>query len=273
MPVTHVLRSKIERMPEDEAKQMVDGIVIIEKSYALNIIEEAINIARSEDAFWSSYHLSDAALALNSMGDGKRALEIINEAIDAAYSIEDILERSESQKHIAPRLVQMHRIEEAFEIARSIADPQIKASALLGIIPELSQIKREVDEEVIKEAKKSIEEALRQGMDFDMTSSLVKEILETELRIDLSEYSKEAEETGLFLKGQKKHPTKVAIELGWVFKNLWLARSLYAKAGTDEKVKEVDERLKWMSRFSPLDIRPLEEEEMDLFVERKSFAN
>lgn len=267
--VTQVFSSEIERMPEGEGKQLVDGIISIEKSRALSIIEEAINIAHSEDAFWSSHYLSDVALTLNSMGDGKRALKIINEAIDVAYSIDDFLERSESQEHIVLRLVQMRKIKEAFETACSIEDPQRKASALLGIIPELGRNKKEVDKEVIKETKESIEDALRQGMDFTSTSQLVKEILETKLKIDLSEYSKEMEETGLFLKGQKEHPTKVAIELGWVFKNLWLARSLYAKVGSAEKVKEVDEKLKWMGRFSPLDIRPLEEEEMNLFIERE----
>lgn len=251
----------------EKAKKIVNGIIRTEKSVALNIIEEAINVARSDNVFWSSHYLGSAASILDWMGEEKRATDIMEEAITSARSIEDFSLRSETQKDIVSRLLRMEKIKKAFEIARSIEDSEEKAFALVSIIPKLSHIK-EIKGRVIKETKKSIEEALRQGMIFGRTYELVKNILETELKIDLNEYSKQAEETGLFLKGQKEHPANIAIELGWVFKNLWLARSFYAKAGSDEKVKEVDERLKWMGRFSPLGIRPLKEEEMSLFVER-----
>ena len=238
------------------------------------IIEETINIGRStniayfDGGFWLPRYLSYAAFMIDRVGNHDRALKVINEAIDTAQSLEDLFLRFESLKDIVSVLVLMHNVEKAFELARSIEDPEERVFALVNIVLKLHQIE-EIKEEIIKETKRSIGEALRQGMNFDRIYGLVKNILETELKIDLSEYSREAEETGLFLKGQKEHPAKVAIELGWVFKNLWLARSLYAKAGSDEKVKEVDERLKWMGRFSPLDIRPLEEEEMNLFVERE----
>lgn len=238
------------------------------------IIEETINVCRStniaysDGGFWSSRYLSYAAFMLDRVENHDKALKVINEAIYTAQSLEDIFLRLESLKDIVSVLVLMHKVEKAFEIACSIEDPEKKAFALVKIIPELHQTE-EAKVEVINETKKSIEELLRQGMDFHRTYELIKDILETKFKIDLSEYSKEVEETGLFLKGQKEHPAKVAIELGWVFKNLLLARSLYAKAGSDKKVKEVDGRLKWMRRFSPLDIRPLEEEEMNLFVERE----
>lgn len=242
----------------------MDEIRNIEKLRVQGIIEEAVNTARSADSFQRSRLLSDCALVLSWIGEEEKATEIMNEAIDTAFSIKS----SQSLGHIVSQLVQMDKIKKAFVIAQSIEDPKEKAFALVKIIPKLTKIK-EVKEEVIKESKKSIEEAILQGMDFGSTYDLVKIILEMEQKIDLSEHSREAEETGLFLKGQKEHPAKVAIELGWVFKNLLLARSLYAKAGSDKRVKEVDERLKWMGRFSPLDIRPLEEAEMNLFVERE----
>ena len=272
--ITQALSGVIKEMPEEDSKKMVNVMIRRERSIALNIIEEAINVARSDDAFWSSHHLGNVASVSNWIGEERRAMEIMEEAIDTACSIEDFLSKSWALRDIVSQLVKMGKIKKALEIARSIEDPEENSFAMVKIASNISQT--EVDEEmakeeVVKETKKSIEEAIRQGMVFDKLSALVEAIQETGLKIDLSEYSREAEETGLFLKGQKEHPTKVAIELGWVFKNLWLARSLYAKAGSDEKVKDMDKRLKWMGRFSPLDIRPLEEEKMNLFVEREEF--
>lgn len=237
------------------------------KARALEVVQMAFEAAQGTEDFIRSELLGRIAVVLSWIGEKEESAVRMDNAIEIARHVGAPSLISLSLRDRVTQLLAMDQVNEAIQLAGSIEEPDERSKALLKIIPHLAD-RTEIRKEAIEQAKKSIGAALRLGISLDSLFILVEGIREIEPQIDLSDYAREAEETGLFLKGLSRHPTKVAIELGWVFKNLWFASSLYKRSGSSEKINWLEQRLRRIGVFSPLAERPLKAEEIDLFVER-----
>lgn len=254
-------------------RQIVTSIAeALQKHRVDQVVREACQVSEQAQDLVKGMIKTWIAADLRQMGRVAEATEIVGAAEQIAEDYPHDSVRSELRRGLARMDMAFENFENAYSRAKRIPLSFTRALTLFELMHEITR-EHPMAERVRESAAAAVIESVQHGVALHQISFLVREGMRTAALPNLQELADRAEATALFLRGKEREPAVDLIEVGWAFRNMELASTMFSKSGDGKAASRVTSTLDRLRRCSPLSTAPITNHEDGLLVHRKQMRD